>query len=155
MLCYENGKFVVVDVVVLFIQYDEGVKLVDLCEVIMEELIKNVFLVEWLYKDIQFYINLIGQFIIGGLVGDCGLIGCKIIVDIYGGVVCYGGGVFFGKDLFKVDCFVVYVGCYVVKNIVVVGLVDKCEIQVFYVIGVVELMLIFINIFGINKVSEE
>lgn len=65
---------------------------------------------------------------IGGLMGDCGLIGCKIIVDIYGGVVWYGGGVFFGKDLLKVDCFVVYVVCYVVKNIVVVGLVDCCEI---------------------------
>lgn len=28
----------------------------------------------------------------------------------------------------KVDCFVVYVVCYVVKNIVVVGFVEKVEV---------------------------
>lgn len=94
----------------------------------MEEIIKLVLLVEWLSKEIKYFINLTGCFVIGGLMGDCGLTGCKIIVDIYGGVVCYGGGVFFGKDLFKVDCLVVYVVCYVVKNIVVVGMVDCCEI---------------------------
>lgn len=79
------------------------------------------------YKDMWVFVNLIGKFVIGGFMGDVGLIGCKIIVDIYGGMVCYGGGVFFGKDLFKVDCFGVYVMCWVVKNVVVVGLVDCCE----------------------------
>lgn len=81
--------------------------------------------------------------------------GWKIIVDIYGGYFCYGGGVFFGKDFIKVDWFVVYVVCYVVKNIVVVGLVDKCEVQVSYVIGVVCLVSVLIDIFGIGKVDEE
>lgn len=42
---------------------------------------------------------------------------------MYGGYVCYGGGCFSGKDFIKVDCLVVYVVRYVVKNIVVVGLV--------------------------------
>lgn len=56
------------------------------------------------------------------------MIGCKIIIDIYGGYFCYGGGVFLGKDFIKVDCLVVYVCCYIVKNIVVVDLVEKCEV---------------------------
>lgn len=73
-------------------------------------------------------INLIGRFVIGGIVGDVGLIGRKIIVDIYGGIVYYGGGVFSGKDVIKVDCFVVYVCCWIVKNLVVVKVVDKFEI---------------------------
>lgn len=94
----------------------------------MEEIIKLILFVEWLIFVIKFFINSIGRFVIGGLMGDCGLIGRKIIVDIYGGMARYGGGVFFGKDLLKVDRFVVYVVRYVAKNIVVVGLVDRCEI---------------------------
>lgn len=74
---------------------------------------------------------------------------------MYGGYVCYGGGVFLGKDVMKVDCFVVYVVRYVVKNIVVVEFVDFCEVQFVYVIGVVQFVLILINIFGFGKVFEE
>jgi len=74
------------------------------------------------------FVNLIGCFEIGGLMGDVGFMGCKIIVDIYGGMVWYGGGVFSGKDFLKVDCLVVYVMCWVVKNVVVVGFVCWCEV---------------------------
>lgn len=99
----------------------------DIC-VIVEFYICDVLFVDWLIEKIEWWVNLIGMFVIGGFDGDVGLIGCKIIVDIYGGVVLYGGGVFFGKDLIKVDCLVVYVVCYLVKNVVVVGLVKCCVI---------------------------
>lgn len=102
--------------------------------------------------DIIYYINLMGKFVIGGLYGDMGLIGCKIIVDIYGGKGVYGGGVFLGKDLLKVDCLVVYVICYIVKNLVVVGVCNEVLVQVFYVIGVVVLINIYINIYNIVNV---
>lgn len=62
--------------------------------------------------------------------GDVGLIGRKIIVDIYGGWGVYGGGVFFGKDFFKVDRFVVYVFRWVVKLLVKVGLCKRVLVQV-------------------------
>lgn len=88
----------------------------------------EVFFDGWMCDDKDFYVNFIGSFVIGGFDGDVGLIGCKIIVDMYGGVVFYGGGVFLGKDFIKVDCFVVYVVCYFVKNVVLVGLVDCCII---------------------------
>lgn len=62
--------------------------------------------------------------------GDVGLIGRKIIVDTYGGWGVYGGGVFFGKDFFKVDRFVVYVFRWVVKLLVKVGLCKRVLVQV-------------------------
>lgn len=154
LVCYENGKLVGVILIVLLIQYlDEVLIFVDVC-VIVEFYIIEVLFEGWIFGDIEWWINLIGKFVIGGLDGDVGLMGCKIIVDIYGGVVLYGGGVFLGKDLIKVDCLVVYVVCYLVKNVVVVGLVDKCIIQLLYVIGVVKLLLIYVNIYGINIVDE-
>lgn len=51
--------------------------------------------------------------------GDVGFIGRKIIVDIYGGWGVYGGGVFLGKDVIKVDRLVSYVCRWIVKLLVV------------------------------------
>lgn len=73
-------------------------------------------------------VNLIGCFVFGGFYVDVGVIGCKIVVDIYGGFVCYGGGVFFGKDLSKVDCLVVYMVWKIVKDFVCEGYVKCCEV---------------------------
>ncbi|HAG96400.1 MAG: methionine adenosyltransferase [Pseudomonadales bacterium] len=154
-LRYENGKPVAVDAVVLSTQHDEDIKLADLQEAIMEEVVKHVLPSEWLHKDTKYHINPTGQFIIGGPVGDCGLTGRKIIVDTYGGAARHGGGAFSGKDPSKVDRSAAYAGRYVAKNIVAAGLADKCEIQVSYAIGVAEPTSISINTFGTNKVSEE
>lgn len=154
-LRYENGKPVAVDAVVLSTQHDEDIKLADLQEAIMEEVIKHVLPSEWLHKDTKYHINPTGQFIIGGPVGDCGLTGRKIIVDTYGGAARHGGGAFSGKDPSKVDRSAAYAGRYVAKNIVAAGLADKCEIQISYAIGVAEPTSISINTFGTNTVSEE
>jgi len=154
-LRYENGKPVAVDAVVLSTQHDEDIKLTDLQEAIMEEVVKHVLPSEWLHKDTKYHINPTGQFIIGGPVGDCGLTGRKIIVDTYGGAARHGGGAFSGKDPSKVDRSAAYAGRYVAKNIVAAGLADKCEIQVSYAIGVAEPTSISINTFGTNTVSEE
>lgn len=133
--------------------FDEVLSSEDIC-VIVVLYIEEVLFEGWFIVEIEWYVNLIGKFVIGGFDGDVGLIGCKIIVDIYGGVVFYGGGVFFGKDLIKVDCFVVYVVCYLVKNVVVVGMVDCCMIQLFYVIGVFKLLLIYVDMYGIGNVVD-
>ena len=68
--------------------------------------------------------------------GDAGLTGRKIIVDIYGGMGRHGGGAFSGKDPSKVDRSAAYAARYVAKNIVAAGLADRCEVQVSYAIGV-------------------
>ncbi|MDG0966348.1 MAG: methionine adenosyltransferase domain-containing protein, partial [SAR86 cluster bacterium] len=94
-------------------------------------------------------------FVIGGPVGDCGLTGRKIIVDTYGGMARHGGGAFSGKDPSKVDRSAAYASRYVAKNIVALGLADKCEIQVSYAIGVAEPTSINVETFGTSNKSQQ
>ncbi|MDX1341571.1 MAG: methionine adenosyltransferase [Reinekea sp.] len=154
-LRYENGKPVAVDAVVLSTQHNPDIKLEDLREAVLENIVKEVLPSDWLHADTKFHINPTGIFVIGGPVGDCGLTGRKIIVDTYGGMARHGGGAFSGKDPSKVDRSAAYAGRYVAKNIVAAGLADKCEIQVSYAIGVAEPTSISINTFGTHKVSEQ
>ena len=153
-LRYENGKPVAVDAVVLSTQHSPDIKLADLREAVMEEIVKPVLPSEWLHGDTQYHINPTGNFVIGGPMGDCGLTGRKIIVDTYGGMARHGGGAFSGKDPSKVDRSAAYAGRYVAKNIVAAGLADKCEIQVSYAIGVAEPTSISVNTFGTGKLND-
>ena len=153
-LRYDNGKPVAVDAVVLSTQHSPDIKLADLREAVMEEIIKPVLPEEWLHKDTLYHVNPTGIFVIGGPMGDCGLTGRKIIVDTYGGMARHGGGAFSGKDPSKVDRSAAYAGRYVAKNIVAAGLASKCEIQVSYAIGVAEPTSISVNTFGTCKISD-
>ncbi len=143
-----------VDAVVLSTQHSPDIKLADLREAVMEEIVKPVLPSEWLHGDTQYHINPTGNFVIGGPMGDCGLTGRKIIVDTYGGMARHGGGAFSGKDPSKVDRSAVYAGRYVAKNIVAAGLADKCEIQISYAIGVAEPTSISVNTFGTGKLDD-
>ena len=154
-LRYENGMPVAVDAVVLSTQHSPDIKLADLREAVMEEIIKPVLPEEWLHKDTLYHVNPTGIFVIGGPMGDCGLTGRKIIVDTYGGMARHGGGAFSGKDPSKVDRSAAYAGRYVAKNIVASGLASKCEIQVSYAIGVAEPTSISVNTFGTGKLSDD
>ena len=151
----ETGKPVAVDAVVLSTQHSEEIKLKQLREAVMEEIIKPILPEEWLHRRTKFHINPTGNFVIGGPMGDCGLTGRKIIVDTYGGMARHGGGAFSGKDPSKVDRSAAYAGRYVAKNIVAAKLADKCEIQVSYAIGVAEPTSISINTFGTGKIPDK
>jgi S-adenosylmethionine synthetase len=135
-------------------QHSPDIKLADLREAVMEEIVKPVLPSEWLHGDTQYHINPTGNFVIGGPMGDCGLTGRKIIVDTYGGMARHGGGAFSGKDPSKVDRSAAYAGRYVAKNIVAAGLADKCEIQISYAIGVAEPTSISVNTFGTGKLDD-
>ena len=100
-------------------------------------------------------INPTGRFVIGGLQGDTGLTGRKIIVDTYGGFSRHGGGAFSGKDPTKVDRSAAYAARYVAKNIVAAGLAHRCEIQIAYAIGVANPVSVSIDTFGTGTVSDE
>ena len=150
---YEDNKPVAVEAIVLSSQHDAGVSHADLCEGIMEEIIKPVLPAELLDGNTRFHINPTGAFVIGGPMGDCGLTGRKIIVDTYGGSARHGGGAFSGKDPSKVDRSAAYACRYVAKNIVAAGLADRCEIQVSYAIGVAEPTSISVETFGTGKIS--
>jgi S-adenosylmethionine synthetase len=152
---YEDHKPVGIDAVVLSSQHQPDVKLSDLREGIMEEIIKPVLPSKWISKKTRYHINPTGRFEIGGPMGDCGLTGRKIIVDTYGGSARHGGGAFSGKDPSKVDRSAAYACRYVAKNIVAAGLADRCEIQVSYAIGVAEPTSISVQTFGSGKISDE
>ena len=151
---YEHNKPVAIDAVVLSSQHHADVKMAELREGVMEEIIKPVLPDNWVSKDTKYHINPTGRFEIGGPMGDCGLTGRKIIVDTYGGSARHGGGAFSGKDPSKVDRSAAYACRYVAKNIVAAGLADRCEIQVSYAIGVAEPTSISVHTFGTGKVSD-
>ena len=150
----DNGTPVGIDAVVLSTQHDPDVRLEDLREAVMEEIIKPILPSNWLHEGTKYFINPTGNFVIGGPVGDCGLTGRKIIVDTYGGMARHGGGAFSGKDPSKVDRSAAYAGRYVAKNIVAAGLANKCEIQVSYAIGVAEPTSISVDTFGTGNLPE-
>ena len=67
----------------------------------------------------------------------------------------HGGGAFSGKDPSKVDRSAAYLARYIAKNLVAAGLVERCELQLSYAIGIAEPTSISIETFGTGKISDE
>ena len=103
--------------------------------------------------DIKYFVNPTGKFVIGGLHGDTGLTGRKIIVDTYGGKGAHGGGAFSGKDPSKVDRSAAYAARHIAKNMVAAGVADEMLVQVSYAIGVAEPVNIYVNTYGRSRVQ--
>lgn len=61
-------------------------------------------------------VNGTGSFIIGGTIGDAGVVGRKIVVDAYGPHVAVGGGAYSGKDPTKVDRSAAYMARHIAKT---------------------------------------
>ena len=152
---YEDGKIVNIPSVVISTQHAPNIKIEDLKQFIIEELIKKVIPAQYLTKESQFYINPTGRFVVGGPSADCGLTGRKIIADTYGGHGAHGGGSFSGKDPSKVDRSGAYAARHIAKNVVAAGLARKCLVQVAYVIGVADPVSLMVEGYGTLKVSEE
>ena len=151
----ENGKPVRLEAVVLSTQHDEDVTQEQIHADIKEYVFKPVLPAELIDDNTKFFINPTGRFVIGGLHGDAGLTGRKIIVDTYGGYARHGGGAFSGKDCTKVDRSAAYAARYVAKNIVAAGIADRCEIQLSYAIGVAQPTSIYVDTQGTGKISDE
>jgi S-adenosylmethionine synthetase len=76
------------------------VKAEDFCTNIISKIIKqNKFNI----KKFSISLNMAGDFVIHGSIGDSGLTGRKLAVDTYGSIANHGGGAFSGKDYTKVD----------------------------------------------------
>ena len=151
----ENGKPKRLEAVVLSTQHDEDVTQEQVHEDIKKYVFDPILPIELVDAETKFFINPTGRFVIGGLHGDAGLTGRKIIVDTYGGYARHGGGAFSGKDCTKVDRSAAYAARYVAKNIVAAGLAEKCEIQLSYAIGVAQPTSIMVDTFGTGKLSDE
>ena len=152
---YEDNKPKRIDTIVLSTQHHPDIDLKTLREAVIEEIIQPILPKNLIQGDIKFLINPTGRFVIGGPQGDCGLTGRKIIVDTYGGAAPHGGGAFSGKDPSKVDRSAAYAARYVAKNIVAVGLAERCLVQISYAIGLAEPTSVMVDTFGTAKLSEE
>lgn len=152
---YLDDKPVSVDKILISTQHADGVDIDDLLKPdLIEHVIKPVLELEDIaFDNAEIYVNPTGRFVIGGPMGDTGLTGRKIIVDTYGGMGRHGGGAFSGKDPTKVDRSAAYAARWVAKNLVAAGLVDRCEIQLAYAIGVSHPLSVFVETFGTEKVS--
>ena len=143
-----------IDNVVISTQHAEEIKIKDLREAIVEEVIKPTLPIHLVDADTKFYVNPTGRFVIGGPVGDSGLTGRKIIVDTYGGYAAHGGGAFSGKDPTKVDRSAAYMARYIAKNLVAAGLARKCQIELAYAIGVAQPVSVLVDAYGTSQYSD-
>jgi S-adenosylmethionine synthetase len=150
-----NQRPVRVDAVVISTQHADNVGNEELRADILKHVIQAVIPANLLDAGTKYHINPTGRFVIGGPMGDTGLTGRKIIVDTYGGMGRHGGGAFSGKDPTKVDRSAAYMARYVAKNIVAVGLADRCEVQLAYAIGVAEPVSVLVDTFGTGTVDED
>ncbi len=151
---YEDGRPVAISKIVLSTQHDDhhSIDRETIREGVIEEIIKPVISGHWMpTSDESILINPTGKFIEGGPKADCGLTGRKIIVDTYGGTARHGGGAFSGKDPSKVDRSAAYAARHVAKNLVQAKLVERCEIQIAYAIGVARPVSMMVNSFGTAK----
>jgi S-adenosylmethionine synthetase len=85
-------------------------------------------------------INGTGSFVIGGTVGDAGVVGRKIVVDAYGPRVPVGGGAYSGKDPTKVDRSAAYMARKIAKTAAHMGIrgAKEVTVQIAYCIGKLE-----------------
>jgi S-adenosylmethionine synthetase len=153
---YKNNIPVAVNQVVIAVPHDEKVKLNEVKEDILKEVV-NVVLTEFGYKisEIDLIVNGTGVWHIGGPASDTGLTGRKIIVDTYGGYARAGGGAFSGKDPTKVDRSGAYAARFIAKNIVANKLADIAEVRLAYFIGAKKTVMQYVETFGTARTSEK
>lgn len=151
---YDWNAFVRVDTIVVSSQHSDKVSQEKLREDIKEYVI-NPIVGNMVDEDTKYFINPTGIFHIWWPAGDTWLTGRKIIVDTYWGIWRHGGWAFSGKDPTKVDRSGAYIARYLVKNIVASRVCDKCEIQIWYAIWVVQPVSIYIDCFWTEKVDLE
>lgn len=144
-----------IDTVVVSTQHDESYSTEQLRADVLEQVIRPVLPEALFDTQTKIWINPTGKFVIGGPHGDTGLTGRKIIVDTYGGACAHGGGAFSGKDPTKVDRSAAYMARYAAKHLVAAGLVERCQIQLAYAIGVAEPVSLSVQSFGTAQMSEE
>lgn len=152
---YVDGIPKDINTIVVSSQHSPDVTHKQIEEGIIEEVVKKVVPANLMAKDIKFFINPTGRFVIGGPMGDSGLTGRKIIVDTYGGMAAHGGGAFSGKDPSKVDRSACYMARYIAKNLVAAGLAKRCQVQLAYAIGVATPVSLMVETYGTGIIPDE
>ena len=146
-LCYQAGKPIRLEAVVLSCQHAQDFPLGALRAFLFDEVLVPV-LGEWLTDDTELHLNPAGSFHMGGPVADAGLTGRKIIADTYGGMARHGGGAFSGKDATKVDRSGAYAARQLARDVVARGWAHACEVRVAYAIGRARPVAVDFDCFG-------
>lgn len=152
---YVDGKPKEVTAVVVSSQHDDEISQEQIRKDIIDHVIEFTIPSDLRAKNIQYFINPTGCFVIGGPQGDAGLTGRKIVVDTYGGSAPHGGGAFSGKDPTKVDRSAAYAARHIAKNVVGAGLARKCLVQVAYAIGIAQPVSMMIDTFQTGILPDE
>jgi S-adenosylmethionine synthetase len=132
----DNGK---IKTVLVSTQHDANISQEEIKKLLIKHLIEPVI---GDLNGIEVLVNPTGNFVQGGFEADTGLTGRKIMVDTYCGLIPHGGGAFSGKDATKVDRSAAYMARHAAKNLVALGLADKCMVSVAYAIGKVEPLMV-------------
>jgi S-adenosylmethionine synthetase len=154
---YENASPMSVPVVIMAAPHDPKVSKKELTHDLTKKVIEPSLCKYFPKLTVDFpkiIINGTGKWEVGGPASDTGVTGRKIIVDTYGGIGRHGGGCFSGKDATKVDRSGAYACRFLAKNTVAAGLADKCEVQIAYVIGKKNPLVVDFNTFGTSKKSD-
>ena len=152
---YQNEKKPQIYSIVLSVQHTKNKKKSIIKKEIEDIIINPILKAHNLSSKCKKYINYAGDFINGGLFADTGLTGRKIIVDTYGSIANHGGGSFSGKDYTKVDRTGAYFARYIAKNIVAAKLAKKVQVQLTFCIGLSKPILLHIETYGTNSISNE
>ena len=152
---YHDGHVARVEAVIVSAHHKVGIPLSRIRADMKRLVIEPVIPKQWLNRRTNIFVNPTGRFEVGGPMGDTGLTGRKIVMDTYGGIIGHGGGAFSGKDPTKVDRSAAYMARYIAKNLVAAGVVDRCEIQLAYAIGVAEPVSIMVNTYGSGKLPDQ
>lgn len=99
----------------------------------------------------EYLFNPTGRFLIGGIIGDSGLTGRKLLIDNYHTFGQVGGGAFSSKDMTKVDRS----GAYIARELAVKYLeknnARNCEVEIGYSIGLSKPLSIRIKYYDQNE----
>lgn len=139
--------------------HDVDISVEEVRTILVDSIRKNKMLLDeetfsYIDDKTKIVINPAGRWNVGGPISDAGLTGRKIIVDQYGAYCPVGGGAFSGKDASKVDRSAAYLCRYIAKNLVASGIINKCKVELAYMIGVAEPTSINIDSYG-QSLDEE
>jgi S-adenosylmethionine synthetase len=146
-ILYKDNKPVAITNVIVSPQHSPSISREKIIEYVCESLAPRV-LGDWFTKQIRFYVNPTGSFILGGPSADAGVTGRKIIVDTYGGAGRHGGGAFSGKDPSKVDRSGAYYCRFIARQLIKQKMAHRAEIQISYAIGEPHPLSVKVDTFG-------
>jgi S-adenosylmethionine synthetase len=144
---YEDNTPIAVTNAIVSPQHSSSVSRDSIVSYVSESLAPRA-LGKWYTKNIRFYVNPTGSFVLGGPSADAGVTGRKIIVDTYGGAGRHGGGAFSGKDPSKVDRSGAYFCRFIARQIIKQKMARRAEIQISYAIGEPHPLSVKVDTFG-------